>query len=107
MQYALRQQDQFCPIDEAKSKDGTLHILVLLSTGGVHSHINHILAMLEMVAKKGLKNVAIHAILDSKTRICNVPSLLFASSIARHKAGFAKKLPDSIASLTREKSCGT
>lgn len=53
-------------IDEAKSKDGTLHILGLLSTGGVHSHINHILAMLEMAAKKGLKNVAIHAILDGR-----------------------------------------
>ncbi|MBT3812078.1 MAG: 2,3-bisphosphoglycerate-independent phosphoglycerate mutase [Gammaproteobacteria bacterium] len=53
-------------VDEAKSKDGTLHILGLLSAGGVHSHINHILAMLEMAAKKGLTKVAIHAILDGR-----------------------------------------
>lgn len=53
-------------VDQALSNDGTLHILGLLSTGGVHSHIDHILAMLEMAAKKGLKKVAIHAILDGR-----------------------------------------
>lgn len=53
-------------VDQALSKDGTLHILGLLSEGGVHSHINHILAMLELAAKKGLKKVAVHAILDGR-----------------------------------------
>ncbi|GFO71896.1 2,3-bisphosphoglycerate-independent phosphoglycerate mutase [Bathymodiolus japonicus methanotrophic gill symbiont] len=53
-------------VDQALNNDGTLHILGLLSTGGVHSHINHILAMLELAAKKGLKKVAIHAILDGR-----------------------------------------
>ncbi len=53
-------------VDQALSKDGTLHIMGLLSEGGVHSHINHILAMLELAAKKGLKKVAVHAILDGR-----------------------------------------
>jgi len=53
-------------VDEALVKDGTLHILGLLSEGGVHSHIEHILAMLEMAVKKGLKKVAIHAFLDGR-----------------------------------------
>jgi 2,3-bisphosphoglycerate-independent phosphoglycerate mutase len=38
----------------------------LLSPGGVHSHIEHILAMLQLAAKKGLNKVAIHAILDGR-----------------------------------------
>ncbi|NOQ14750.1 MAG: 2,3-bisphosphoglycerate-independent phosphoglycerate mutase [Methyloprofundus sp.] len=53
-------------VDEALAKEGTLHILGLLSAGGVHSHINHILAMLELAARKGLKKVAIHAFLDGR-----------------------------------------
>ncbi len=53
-------------VDEALTKGGTLHILGLLSEGGVHSHIEHILAMLELAARKGLKKVAIHAILDGR-----------------------------------------
>lgn len=53
-------------VDEALAKDGTLHILGLLSEGGVHSHIDHILAMLELATRKGLKKVAIHAILDGR-----------------------------------------
>ncbi|WP_428357069.1 2,3-bisphosphoglycerate-independent phosphoglycerate mutase [Methyloprofundus sp.] len=53
-------------VDQALSNDGTLHILGLLSTGGVHSHIDHILAMLELAVNKGLKKIAIHAILDGR-----------------------------------------
>ncbi|RLA25532.1 MAG: 2,3-bisphosphoglycerate-independent phosphoglycerate mutase [Gammaproteobacteria bacterium] len=53
-------------VDQALSNDGTLHILGLLSKGGVHSHIDHILAMLELAARKGLKKIAIHAFLDGR-----------------------------------------
>jgi 2,3-bisphosphoglycerate-independent phosphoglycerate mutase len=49
-------------VDYALTNNSTLHILGLLSEGGVHSHINHILAMLELAAQKGLKNVVIHAL---------------------------------------------
>jgi len=53
-------------IDELKSKDKALHIFGLLSDGGVHSHQEHIYAMLEMAAKQGLEKVYVHAFLDGR-----------------------------------------
>ena len=53
-------------VDDALDKQSTLHIMGLLSPGGVHSHIGHIEGMLELAAKKGLKKVAVHAILDGR-----------------------------------------
>jgi 2,3-bisphosphoglycerate-independent phosphoglycerate mutase len=50
----------------AKKNGSALHIMGLLSPGGVHSHENHILAMLEMAARNGLKKVYIHAFLDGR-----------------------------------------
>lgn len=52
--------------DEALKNDSTLHILGLLSAGGVHSHVEHIIAMLELAARKGVKKIAIHAFLDGR-----------------------------------------
>ena len=43
-----------------------LHIMGLLSDGGVHSHINHILYMLEEAVKAGIKEVVVHAFLDGR-----------------------------------------
>ncbi len=53
-------------VETAKKNHSTLHILGLLSAGGVHSHELHILAMLEMAAKAGLKKIALHAFLDGR-----------------------------------------
>ena len=50
----------------AKQNNSTLHIMGLLSPGGVHSHENHIFAMLEMAARAGLKKVCLHAFLDGR-----------------------------------------
>lgn len=50
----------------AKGNGGTLHIMGLLSPGGVHSHEHHILAMLEMAAREGLNKVVLHAFLDGR-----------------------------------------
>lgn len=50
----------------AKKNSSALHILGLLSPGGVHSHENHIFAMLEMAARSGLKNIYLHAFLDGR-----------------------------------------
>ena len=50
----------------AKSNGSALHIMGLLSPGGVHSHENHILAMLEMAARNGLNKVYLHAFLDGR-----------------------------------------
>lgn len=51
---------------KAKKSNRTLHLMGLLSDGGVHSHINHIFALLDMACTLELKNVAIHAFLDGR-----------------------------------------
>lgn len=43
-----------------------MHIFGLLSDGGVHSHINHLYALLKLAAKEGVKNVYIHGFLDGR-----------------------------------------
>lgn len=53
-------------IDGAKNKGATLHLMGLLSDGGVHSHITHLCALLEMAKERGIKKVYIHAILDGR-----------------------------------------
>ena len=45
---------------------GNLHLMGLVSDGGVHSHINHAIALGKMAAEAGVKNVFIHAFLDGR-----------------------------------------
>lgn len=49
-----------------KTNNSDLHLFGLLSDGGVHSHINHLVALLETAKKEGVKNVYIHAFLDGR-----------------------------------------
>ena len=44
----------------------TLHLIGLVSDGGVHSHMDHLHALLEMAKDRGCMNVAIHAITDGR-----------------------------------------
>lgn len=53
-------------IDNALEHNSTLHLLGLLSDGGVHSHITHMFAILELAKKRGLKDVYVHAFLDGR-----------------------------------------
>lgn len=53
-------------IGSAQSSGGTLHILGLVSPGGVHSHEQHLLAMLQLALSHDLKRVAVHAFLDGR-----------------------------------------
>ncbi|MFD1020406.1 2,3-bisphosphoglycerate-independent phosphoglycerate mutase [Thalassobacillus hwangdonensis] len=50
----------------AKDNDKALHLFGLLSNGGVHSHIEHLFALLEMAAKLELKKVYVHGFLDGR-----------------------------------------
>ena len=52
-------------VEKAKANNGALHILGLLSQGGVHSHEDHIVAMAELALKRGAK-VYLHAFLDGR-----------------------------------------
>ena len=53
-------------IDSAVDSGKALHILGLLSDGGVHSHISHFYALMEMARDRGLEKVYIHAFLDGR-----------------------------------------
>ncbi len=53
-------------MDACLEKDTSLHLLGLLSDGGVHSHITHLFALLELAKRKGLPKVYIHAFLDGR-----------------------------------------
>ena len=48
------------------SKDNKLHFIGLLSDGGVHSNINHLLKMIEKAKDDGVKNVCVHILLDGR-----------------------------------------
>lgn len=53
-------------IDKAQSTGNAVHIMGLLSPGGVHSHEDHINAILEMAAQRGAEKVYLHAFLDGR-----------------------------------------
>jgi 2,3-bisphosphoglycerate-independent phosphoglycerate mutase len=53
-------------IEYVKKKDVNLHLYGLLSDGGVHSHIRHLFALLELLAKENVKKVFVHAFLDGR-----------------------------------------
>lgn len=47
-------------------ENGKMHFIGLLSDGNVHSHINHLLALLEQSKKEGIKKVCVHVLLDGR-----------------------------------------
>jgi len=50
----------------AAARESTLHVFGLLSPGGVHSHEDHILAMLDLASAQGVRAIAVHAFLDGR-----------------------------------------
>ena len=53
-------------IEHALKNNSSLHIMGLLSDGGVHSHITHLKAIVDLANKKGLSNIYLHAFLDGR-----------------------------------------
>ena len=53
-------------MDNAKQSGKKLHLYGLLSDGGVHSHITHLYALLEMAKRRGLKDVFVHCFTDGR-----------------------------------------
>ena len=53
-------------IDKAVEADKAIHILGCLSPGGVHSHEEHIYAMMSLAAQRGAKKLYLHAFLDGR-----------------------------------------
>ncbi len=53
-------------MENAKKNNSALHVMGLLSPGGVHSHMNHLFGIMEMAKKFGLEKVYVHAFLDGR-----------------------------------------
>ena len=53
-------------VDNAVKHDKAVHIMGLMSEGGVHSHEDHIKAMIELAAKRGAKKIYFHAFTDGR-----------------------------------------
>ena len=53
-------------IENCKEHNSKLHILGLLSDGGVHSHMRHLFAILELAKRKDFENVYVHCFLDGR-----------------------------------------
>lgn len=53
-------------MDNAKKSGTALHLMGLLSDGGVHSHIDHLKGLLEFAKKEGVQNVFVHAFMDGR-----------------------------------------
>lgn len=53
-------------LQNVKKNDSKLHLMGLLSDGGVHSHIHHLFALLDLAVEQNIKKICIHAILDGR-----------------------------------------
>ena len=59
--------EAFCAaVENCKQHGGALHLMGLLSPGGVHSHMEHLYGLLEMAKRNGLEKVYVHAFLDGR-----------------------------------------
>lgn len=69
---------------QAKKNDGTLHLMGLIGSGGVHAIDTHLYAILELAKREGVNRVAIHAFLDGR------------DTLPKSALGFMKELLDHI-----------
>lgn len=82
-------------IDTAVASDGAVHLLGLLSPGGVHSHEDHILAAIALAARRGARRVYLHAFLDGR----DTPPRSAEPSLRKVQAAFAELGCGRIASI--------
>ncbi|UPW19088.1 2,3-bisphosphoglycerate-independent phosphoglycerate mutase [Agarivorans sp. TSD2052] len=82
-------------VTKAVSAGKAVHIMGLLSPGGVHSHEDHMLAAIDLAAKQGAKEIYLHAFLDGR----DTPPRSAQGSIEKFDAKFAEIGSGRIASL--------
>ena len=82
-------------IDKAVNAGKAVHLMGLMSPGGVHSHEDHIAAAVEMAVQRGAKKVYLHCFLDGR----DTPPRSAKASLERFDALFAKLGTGRIASL--------
>ena len=82
-------------VDKAIAADGAVHILGLLSPGGVHSHEEHLAAAIRLAAGRGCRRIYLHGFLDGR----DTPPRSAAGSLALIEKAFAEAGCGAIASL--------
>ncbi len=83
------------PIDDAIKSDHAIHVVGLLSPGGVHSHEEHIHSIVQMAAERGARKIYVHAFLDGR----DTPPKSAAPSIEKMEAVFSECGVGSIVSV--------
>jgi 2,3-bisphosphoglycerate-independent phosphoglycerate mutase len=81
--------------DRVEASGGTLHVMGLLSPGGVHSHEDQIFSLLEIASARGLERVMLHAFLDGR----DTPPRSARASLERAEALFERLGNGHVASL--------
>lgn len=82
-------------VQQAVAADKAVHIMGLLSPGGVHSHEDHLLAMVKLAEQHGASRVYLHAFLDGR----DTPPRSAAASLAKFEQHFAQSGKGQVASI--------
>lgn len=82
-------------VNQAVAHDKAVHIMGLLSPGGVHSHEDHLIAMIDLAVRQGASKVYLHAFLDGR----DTPPRSAEASLRRVQEHFAKLGTGQIASV--------
>lgn len=83
-------------VDRAFERGATLHLLGLVSPGGVHSHMEHGLALVELARRRGLDRVAVHVFTDGRDE----PPTSARDFVARFQEGLERIGVGRIASIS-------
>ncbi len=79
---------------KVNESDGTLHLMGLVGEGGVHAHQDHLVALVRLAERQGVRRVAIHALLDGR------------DTLPTSALGFMRKLVASVGTGARVASLG-
>ncbi len=83
-------------LEQAEATQSTVHIMGLLSPGGVHSHEDHLLATVSLALGRSIKRLAVHAFLDGR----DMPPRSAAPSIDRLQAAMDRDERADVASVS-------
>ena len=83
-------------IENVKKNHSKLHLMGLLSDGGVHSHIEHLYALIDLAQRQGLEQVYVHCFLDGR----DVPPASGKGYVEQLSARMAEKGYGKIATVT-------
>jgi 2,3-bisphosphoglycerate-independent phosphoglycerate mutase len=93
-------------VDAALQNDAQLHVIGLLSDGGIHSHEDQIAALIELAARKGCRKIRLHALLDGRDtppRCADASLKKFDALFAQNKSGYVASVGGRFFGMDRDK----